>query len=39
MLVVHPYAPDIQWRIAVSRRFHDREAEAFYFDVVFPVLS
>ena len=39
MLVVHPYAPSIQWRIAVSRRFHDREAEAFYFDVVFPTLS
>ena len=39
MLVAHPYAPAIQWRIAVARRFHDREVEDFYCDVVFPVLS
>lgn len=39
MGILHPYAPEVQWRIAVSRRFSDPSVDALYTSLVHPVLS
>lgn len=37
--IVHPYAPDVQWRIAVSRRFNVPYVDALYYSSIHPVLT
>lgn len=38
MKVEHPYAPDVQWRIAVSRNFTAQNVDAVYRELIYPVL-
>lgn len=34
----HPYAPDAQWRIAVSRNFTSQKVDLIYGELIYPVL-
>jgi hypothetical protein len=39
MSVEHPITPEIQWRIAISRRFTSSYVQKIYEEVIYPVIS
>jgi hypothetical protein len=39
MDIEHPFKPEVDWKIAVSRRFSDPSVEELYRNVIYPVLQ